>query len=548
VWPLAAIVANTTAAAYAAGGAAPPASLFSTGARAAAVLGLAGVPLLVVLILLQAPLFAVNLAAVVLIAPCVGVCCCSGIKEKCAVLPGCYTGWVVVEAGGGLIVGYGLQMAASSLLADPSQVIEPEWRWLWHLVVANTLLGVVSAALSCTAGCILYSQPAVVVTALPSSPSSSGGTGGPLSVNQPLLPGPAAPATQPPSPTAAAPDELDHVLAGIASAKHSWKCLVCFPCWLLVSGCLLASGLLWLHGEVDSPGLVHGVNQKPPDCGGCYCGIQFDDAAVHVTSDIRYGEALNTATGKTEQLMLDVYAVPHEGGGADAQRATKAPVAVLIHGGGFVGGTKLNSAMVQEARWFAQHGFVAVSIEYRLSASAFLPELGAVQDAVSDLQTALAYLAGHAADPPFDGIDMTRVFTWGASAGAITSGTVSFPPRDCDPQELFFKAQKIFTIENPYRKYVLGPRGNIPGVPNRERRSASPRRRHAQTQAWQPGRTRPLSRRSQLRWVSRAVSGHSCSKFGERRRRRRRSPLGLTCTAARICASSHSWRTRRSTY
>ena len=45
---------------------------------------------------------------------------------------------------------------------------------------------------------------------------------------------------------------------------------------------------------------------------------------------------------------------------------------------------------------------------------------------MTDLRTALAYLADHAADPPFDGLDMSRVFIWGESAGAITSGTVTF--------------------------------------------------------------------------------------------------------------------------
>ena len=39
-----------------------------------------------------------------------------------------------------------------------------------------------------------------------------------------------------------------------------------------------------------------------------------------------------------------------------------------------------------------RHGFVAVSIDYRLSATSFLPELAAIRDAVEDTKAAVRWL------------------------------------------------------------------------------------------------------------------------------------------------------------
>jgi hypothetical protein len=47
-----------------------------------------------------------------------------------------------------------------------------------------------------------------------------------------------------------------------------------------------------------------------------------------------------------------------------------------------------------------------------------------------------------------------------ALRAALKPGTkimVTFPPRDCDPQELLLGPKKYFNIGNPYEKYSLGP-------------------------------------------------------------------------------------------
>jgi acetyl esterase/lipase len=66
------------------------------------------------------------------------------------------------------------------------------------------------------------------------------------------------------------------------------------------------------------------------------------------------GEAIGT-----HDLILDVYEP------VDAPEGR--PVAFIIHGGGFVGGSRTNMNSSRFARYFAERGFVAVSIDYRVA-------------------------------------------------------------------------------------------------------------------------------------------------------------------------------------
>ncbi|MEC7948675.1 MAG: alpha/beta hydrolase [Myxococcota bacterium] len=66
-------------------------------------------------------------------------------------------------------------------------------------------------------------------------------------------------------------------------------------------------------------------------------------------------------------LLLDVYEP------VDAPPGR--PAVVVIHGGGFTGGSRTNENSVEFARYFAERGFVSVSIDYRVTSDrATLPQ------------------------------------------------------------------------------------------------------------------------------------------------------------------------------
>ena len=106
-----------------------------------------------------------------------------------------------------------------------------------------------------------------------------------------------------------------------------------------------------------------------------------------------------------------------------AQRSTRLPVFVWIHGGGFGGGS--GSVPIYNGAHFAARGAVVVTINYRVGAFGFLahPELSK-EDAhrvsgnygLLDMIAALAWVHDHIAD--FGG-DPARVSIAGQSAGAI---------------------------------------------------------------------------------------------------------------------------------
>ncbi len=84
---------------------------------------------------------------------------------------------------------------------------------------------------------------------------------------------------------------------------------------------------------------------------------------VIFTEDIVYGQALsheniNTTSYTTIPLLMDSY-VPNN-------TSENRPVLMLIHGGGFVGGSKQQQAIVNIANYFAERGWVVFSIDYRL--------------------------------------------------------------------------------------------------------------------------------------------------------------------------------------
>jgi acetyl esterase/lipase len=110
------------------------------------------------------------------------------------------------------------------------------------------------------------------------------------------------------------------------------------------------------------------------------------------------------------------------------------PAMLWIHGGGFRGGWKNQGNIVGLSRGFAQHGYVAVSIDYRLLAKGVVcggtpvppPQCApAARAARDDAVTAVGWLRRHARGLR---IDPTRIAVGGTSAGAVTSLAVATDP------------------------------------------------------------------------------------------------------------------------
>jgi acetyl esterase/lipase len=148
-----------------------------------------------------------------------------------------------------------------------------------------------------------------------------------------------------------------------------------------------------------------------------------------VTPALTYGSAPDQS-GNPVTLTLDMYRPT-----GDTQ--TSRPGIVLVHGGSFVGGNSHNGAMVTMAKAFAQRGYVAVSINYRLfnqtkEACGSEPEpsqncVTAAITAQHDAQAAVRWLRRNAAAY---GVDPARVAIGGGSAGAATALAVAVNSTD----------------------------------------------------------------------------------------------------------------------
>jgi acetyl esterase/lipase len=115
---------------------------------------------------------------------------------------------------------------------------------------------------------------------------------------------------------------------------------------------------------------------------------------------------------KDEDFLLDIYSNPHEG---------LWPVVVVIHGGGWVNGTKENHNKVYNAKHLAADGYVVFNINYRL-----LPEARLKKQA-EDCMAAVIWVKLHAKEY---GGDPERVGVLGGSAGGHLGALVAWASDD----------------------------------------------------------------------------------------------------------------------
>jgi len=120
---------------------------------------------------------------------------------------------------------------------------------------------------------------------------------------------------------------------------------------------------------------------------------------VEVTKDVEYGRVGDIP------LLLDIY-IP------ETPIATPMPVVIWIHGGEFNKGDKSQGLLLRSIKALAEHGFFAVSINYRLSGVAPFPA------AVEDSKCAVRWLRANAEKY---NIDPNRIGVLGSSAGGHLS-------------------------------------------------------------------------------------------------------------------------------
>lgn len=131
-----------------------------------------------------------------------------------------------------------------------------------------------------------------------------------------------------------------------------------------------------------------------------------------------YGPIHAAATDEGLTFSGDVAYGPHERHRLDVrapQNAQGLPVMVFVHGGGFVRGDKTDIANI--SRWFAQHGVVAVTMNYRFAPEATWPA------GAEDVAAVLGWIQMNIADL---GGDPGKVVIAGNSASAMHVADYSF--------------------------------------------------------------------------------------------------------------------------
>jgi acetyl esterase/lipase len=113
-----------------------------------------------------------------------------------------------------------------------------------------------------------------------------------------------------------------------------------------------------------------------------------------VEKDVTYGIAGNVS------LKMDIY-YPKTAPGA-------LPVAMYVHGGGWIGGDKAAGAGVNEIPEMMKRGYLVASINYRLAPQYQFPAM------IEDAKCAVRFLRARASD---FGLDPGRIGVWGGSAG-----------------------------------------------------------------------------------------------------------------------------------
>lgn len=135
---------------------------------------------------------------------------------------------------------------------------------------------------------------------------------------------------------------------------------------------------------------------------------------LDTTINLVYGTALDYQ-GNAQNLNSHIYQPKND-------TASKRPLIIYIHGGGFASGTKDLASIVMLCTRMARKGYVVANIDYRLDPNFNLynstSDRRAMTDAMHDAKQAIRYFKANA--NTFK-IDTNQVFIGGESAGAATA-------------------------------------------------------------------------------------------------------------------------------
>lgn len=178
-------------------------------------------------------------------------------------------------------------------------------------------------------------------------------------------------------------------------------------------------------------------------------------SSYQLKSNIQYGRAIN-ASNSALDLMLDIYT-------PSGDSVTIRPLVIFIHGGGFKDGDKVSNFGTRVCGGLAKRGYVAASINYRLSTGAQLSDstkyFEALYRAVQDGKAAVRFFRKYALTY---GVDTAQIFVTGSSAGSKTALHMAYLDQNEVPS--FVNTAQLGTLEG--NSGNLGFSSNIHGVIN----------------------------------------------------------------------------------
>lgn len=145
-------------------------------------------------------------------------------------------------------------------------------------------------------------------------------------------------------------------------------------------------------------------------------GRYWDSLFTYRVETVQYGTATNLY-GSSQNLYASFYLPEND-------PETKRPVVVLLFGGGYLSGSRNDSDVMHLARYFVRRGYVAATIDYRLGVAfpTATEWINAGIRAMHDLKAFIRFLKRSVAEQnnPY-GIDTSRIYVGGSSAGAFTA-------------------------------------------------------------------------------------------------------------------------------
>ena len=170
------------------------------------------------------------------------------------------------------------------------------------------------------------------------------------------------------------------------------------------------------------------INQDTVPDSGLFVSQQYQQDELTLLYDIIYSERSNmnglqysSSLNQQQDQLLDTILLGLDIALPPNSQNYQCPLVILIHGGGFHGGSK--EGLWQNTQEYATLGYIACTINYRLTPEDYQEEsinnqMQAINDAVEDAMNAIRFLKSQ---NNIYNIDTTRIVTIGKSAGGFIS-------------------------------------------------------------------------------------------------------------------------------